>query len=430
MNGSLFTTDEAGLAEPAADRLPRVLVVDDSKAQRRMLALQLARWGYRVTEAGSGEEAMALAAGADFGLILSDWMMPGMTGLEFCKAYRDLPKEFYGYFILLTSKTEKAEVADGLENGADDFLSKPVSFDELRARLRAGQRILSMQSELVEKNRMIGAALGQLQKVYDSLDRDLVEARKLQQTLVRDRFRDHGAARVSLMLRPSGHVGGDLVGSFPIDSRRLAVYSVDVSGHGVASAMMTARLAGLLSGSSPDQNIALRQMPDGSRGAHSPEEVAARLNRLMIEEIKVDQYFTMTYAEIDLTCGLTRLVQAGHPHPVILSPGGQTRVLGSGGLPIGLIEGAEYGLTEFRLSPGDRLVIVSDGVTECCDAEGVELETEGLQLLLSRNHGLTSAPLLEALIWDLSTFAGRSAFADDVSGLIVDFVGAEPGSEA
>ncbi len=409
--------------QPLPEAPPEILVVDDSKAQRRVLALQLERWGYRVTEASSGEDAMALMANQSFGLVLSDWMMPGMSGLEFCKAFRALPREGYSYFILLTSKSEKAEVADGLENGADDFLSKPVNFDELRARLRAGERILSMQSELVEKNRMIGATLDELQKIYDSLDRDLIEARKLQQTLVRDRFRDYGAGHASLMLRPSGHVGGDLVGSFPIDPQRVAVYSVDVSGHGVASAMMTARLAGLLSGSSPDQNIALRQMPDGSRGAWSPEEVAARLNRVMLDDMQVDQYFTMAYAEIDLTSGHTKMVQAGHPFPVLLSPSGQTRILGEGGMPIGLIDGADYSLTEFWLQPGDRLVILSDGISECPDPNDVELGVQGVQDLLVKNAELRSPALLEALIWDLAEYSGRDEFPDDVSGLIFDYTG-------
>ena len=407
----------------AADPRPHVLVVDDSKAQRRVLALQLGRWGYRVTEAASGEEAMALVGQTDFGMILSDWMMPGMTGLEFCKLFRALPREGYSYFILLTSKSEKTEVAVGLENGADDFLSKPVNFDELRARLRAGERILSMQSELVEKNRMIGATLGELQKIYDSLDRDLVEARKLQQTLVRDRFRDYGTGQASLMLRPSGHVGGDLVGSFLIDPQRLAVYSVDVSGHGVASAMMTARLAGLLSGSSPDQNIALRLMPDGSRGAWSPDVVAARLNRVMLEDMQVDQYFTLAYAEIDLTTGQTRMVQAGHPYPVLLSPDGAVQVLGDGGMPIGLIDNADYALTEFHLHPGDRLVIVSDGITECPDPAEEELGTDGFLRLLVKNADLPSPALLEALIWDLGQYSGRDEFPDDVSGLIFIYLG-------
>lgn len=400
-----------------------ILVVDDSPAQRHILALQLRRWGYTVVEAASGEEALAACRAEAFEMVLSDWMMPGMTGLEFCKAFKSLPREGYGYFILLTSKSEKAEVADGLEVGADDFLSKPVSFDELRARLRAGERILGMQRELVQKNRLIGATLDELQKLYDSLDRDLVEARKLQDGLVRDRFRDYGSGTVSLLLKPSGHVGGDLVGSFIIDSQRLGLFSVDVSGHGVASAMMTARLAGLLSGGAPDQNIALRVGPQGRRDAYPPALVAERLNRLMLEDLQVDQYFTIAYAEVNLASGSFALTQAGHPHPMVLRQDGKIEIVGEGGLPIGLFEEASYAQVVGQLYPGDRLFLVSDGMTECPDADGVELGVEGLQQLLALNEGLPSADLLEALVWDLSHHSGTTEFPDDVSALVFDYRG-------
>ncbi|GLS86311.1 fused response regulator/phosphatase [Cypionkella aquatica] len=413
---------------PSAFEARPVLVVDDSKAQRKILQMQLTRWGYDVTEAASGDEALALCMTQDFHIVLSDWMMPGMNGLDFCKAFRALPREGYGYFILLTSKSEKTEIADGLENGADDFLTKPVSADELRARLRAGERILGMQDELVENNRLIGSTLAELQKLYDSLDRDLIEARKLQQTLVRDRLRDFGAGRAALMLRPSGHVGGDLVGSFVVDAARIVVYSVDVSGHGVASAMMTARLAGLLSGASPDQNIALRIAADGGRDAWPPAIVAARLNRMMLEELQVDQYFTLGYAEINLATGRASLVQAGHPHPLLLRADGRIEKLGDGGLPIGLIEGAEYPQTSFELQPGDRLFLVSDGVTECPNPAGEELGSDGLIKMLQHNSMLHSQDLLEALLWDLNTFAGGGVFPDDVSGLIFDYLGPDPDS--
>lgn len=402
----------------------RVLVVDDSKAQRRILALQLARWGYHVIEAESGEVALDLCRDQAFDIVLSDWMMPGMSGLDLCKAFRALPREGYGYFILLTSKSEKAEVADGLENGADDFLAKPVNSDELRARLRAGERIVTMQQELVEKNRLVGSTLDQLQKIYDSLDRDLIEARKLQQSLIRERVRDFGTGRASILMQPSGHVGGDLVGSFAIDERRIGVFSVDVSGHGVASAMMTARLAGLLSGGSPDQNIALSVGSDGNRGAHPPHEVAARLNRLMIDDMQVDQYFTMAYAEIDMLNGQVELVQAGHPHPIVMRRGGVIQALGEGGLPIGLIPGATYQTVSTVLLPGERLILVSDGITECPDLEERELGTEGLIQFLRASADLQSANLLEALLWDLAGHANGRDFPDDVSALIFDYIGA------
>ena len=401
----------------------RVLVVDDSRAQRHILAMYLRRWGYEVLESASADEALALCATVRVGMVISDWMMPGMTGVEFCKRFKALPREDYGYFILLTSKSEKSEIADGLEAGADDFVPKPVSSDELRARLRAGLRILGMQAELVEKNRLIASSMDELQKLYDSLDRDLIEARKLQQTLVRERHRDFGPAAASLMIRSSGHVGGDLVGAFQIDDRRIAVYSVDVSGHGVASAMMTARLAGYLSGSSPDQNLAFHQLPDGRRAVRSPAAIAQEFNRLMLEEIQVEQYFTMAYAVLDLATGKVVLTQAGHPHPMVLRADGRLEMVGDGGLPIGLIPDATYDDSAVTLGAGDRLFLMSDGITECPGPTGLDLGEEGLALMLERLEGLDSPALLEALVWDLTAHAGSDHFSDDVSGVLLDYRG-------
>lgn len=409
-------------AEPGADRPRHVLVVDDSRAQRHILSVQLRRWGYLVTECEDASIALDVCAGADVDIVISDWMMPGMTGLEFCQKFRSLGRESYGYFVLLTSKSEKTEIAGGLEAGADDFLTKPVSSNELRARLRAGERTLAMQAELLAKNRVIVSTLVELQKLYDSLDRDLIEARKLQQTLMRDRVRDYGWARASLLLRNSGRVGGDLVGSFRVDDQRVAVYSIDVSGHGVASAMMTARLAGFLTGSSPEQNLAFGRDADGAQALLPPEAVAERFNRLMLEEIQAEQYFTMVFAIVDRSTGILSLVQAGHPHPLLIRRSGMVEQLGRGGLPVGLIPGATYERCDIAIQPGDRLVLVSDGFTECPLPGGGDFGEDGLIRSLTKSASLSGADMLESLVWDIVALSGSDSFPDDLSAVALDIL--------
>lgn len=401
----------------------RVLIVDDSRVQRRILSSSLKRWGYDVLEADSGISALEICKREPVNLILSDWMMPGMNGLEFCVAFRELERENYGYFILLTSKSEKDEVAHGLDVGADDFLTKPVNASELRARIRAGERIQEMERELTEKNRIVSNALAEIQCLYDTIDRDLIEAKKLQQSLVKERYRNLGAAEISLLLRPSGHVGGDLVGFFPISKTQIGLFSIDVSGHGISSAMMTARLAGFLSGATPEQNLAIIHNDDGGYSARSPAKVAEHLNHLVLEEMDTEHYFTLLLAHLDLKSGAVVATQAGHPHPAIQHPDGSVNLCGNGGLPVGLVPGATYEDFEINLSPGDRLFFMSDGITECPGENDDMLDEDGVIELLKRNAAIRGPRFFEALMWDLNTYAGNQDFPDDISAILLEFNG-------
>ncbi|MGC9419149.1 MAG: PP2C family protein-serine/threonine phosphatase [Rhodovulum sp.] len=395
--------------------------MDDSRLQRRILRASLERWGYEVVECGSAEEALEICRDRPVDLIISDWMMPGMNGPEFCRAFRELPRDSYGYFILLTSKSETGEMVHGLDVGADEFLTKPVNANELRARIASGERILRMEYQLREQNRLLSSTLGELRTLYDAIDRDLVEARKLQQSLVRERSRRFGASEVSLLLRPCGHVGGDLVGFFPAGDGKVGLFSVDVSGHGISSAMVTARLAGLLASSSADQNLALDEDAEGTIHARPPEEVVEHLNRLFLEELDTEHYFTILLALVTLDTGEMRFVQAGHPYPAIQRADGAIEYLGAGGLPVGLIPGAGFEAGEARLFPGDRVLLASDGITECPSPTDEQLGEEGLCRLMEKRAGIRGEAFFEALLADVIDYAGGPDLPDDISGVLFEF---------
>lgn len=410
-----------------------VLVVDDSRMQRRILSGSLSRWGYRVLDAASGEEALACCREQPVDLIISDWMMPGMSGPDFCRAFKELDRDSYGYFILLTSKRDKGEVAAGLDAGADDFLTKPVNPDELRARIHAGERVLQMEHALRHRNRIVSETLAELRGLYDALDRDLAQARGLQQSLIRERRRRLLGGEVSLLLHPAGHIGGDLVGFYPIGAHGVGVFALDVSGHGVSSALLTARLAGLLSGITPERNIALDRGADGRVVARPPAEVVARLNGLMLDEMTTDLYFTMALAEIDLATGRGALVQAGHPHPALQRRAGGVDFLGDGGLPVGLLANAWWREVAFEMAPGDRLLMVSDGVSECVGRDGAQLGARGIARILQHLSALRGASFHDALLSELRQFANARDFADDVSTALLERditpVGPDPSGE-
>ncbi len=410
--------------DQAADEtgvIRQVLVVDDSRLQRRILSASLKRWGFDVREAESGAEALEMCRESPPDLVMSDWMMPGMSGPEFCREFRQMARDNYGYFILLTSKSEKDAIAHGLDAGADDFLTKPVNAGELRARISAGERILKMQRELSGKNRLIKSTLDELQTLYDSLDNDLIEAKKLQQSLVSDRYRDFGSAEVSLLLQSCGHVGGDLVGMFEVGANRIGLYGIDVSGHGISSALMTARLAGYLSSASAEQNVALYKTSTGEFLPRPPAETIATLNQLILSEMETELYFTMVLADVDLETGRIVMAQAGHPHPFIQRASGAVEMIGEGGLPVGLIEGAEYQQFEFFMAAGDRLMIHSDGIVECADNKGNLLGDDGLSRILKDLRQTRGMACLESVIWKLSEFADDQEFADDVSAVLLEF---------
>jgi len=128
----------------------RILIAEDDPSFRRLLEDKLTMWGYDVVVAEDGEAALRiLQSGDPPKLAMLDWMMPGMHGIEVCRKVREETNESYTYIILLTSQQSDEDIVTGMEAGADDYIIKPFKHNELRLRLRAGRRIIELQSELI-----------------------------------------------------------------------------------------------------------------------------------------------------------------------------------------------------------------------------------------------------------------------------------------
>jgi len=129
----------------------KILVADDDSVSRELAARLLRKWNYEVVTAADGKAALEILRGPDAPrLALLDWIMPLVDGPEVCRELRSKPLVAYVYLVLLTSKGAKQEVVEGLESGADDYLIKPFHSEELKARLRAGTRVLDLEDNLVK----------------------------------------------------------------------------------------------------------------------------------------------------------------------------------------------------------------------------------------------------------------------------------------
>ncbi|MEM1272470.1 MAG: fused response regulator/phosphatase [Pseudomonadota bacterium] len=403
----------------------RVLLVDDSAAQLQLLKSILKRSGYDAVCTGSAQDALNILDDARPTVVVCDWMMPEMSGPEFCKQVRAVTRTHYVYILILTSLKDRNAPAHVLEVGADDFLAKPVNPHELRARIRAGIRIVEMQAQLLAQNQATSDALDELSAVYAAVERDLSQARMLQQALLPTEECRFGGFHAGFLLRSAGKVGGDLVGHFAAGPGRLGLYSIDVSGHGVASALLSARLAGMFSQSADIGGVAITRDQAGQPIPRNGVDITRAINDRLLADIDTELYLTLALVIVDEQHAEIELVQAGHPHPLIRRADGQVERVGQAGLPVGLVFNAEYQAVRLTLNPGDQLFLHTDGFTECVLPNGDMLGEAELEAIFARmNHRGAPTELLGALVSKLTEAAGTEDFGDDVSGVMIEALAA------
>jgi DNA-binding response OmpR family regulator len=153
----------------------RVLIADDDGMPRKMLARTLEQWGYEVSAAVDGAQAWELFQAGSFGMIISDWMMPNLDGVQLCQRVREVQGRPYTYVILLTSRSDRESLVEALAAGADDFVAKPFDDQELHARIRSGERILELSHELARQMEQMAKANRCIKQINTQMTRDMHE---------------------------------------------------------------------------------------------------------------------------------------------------------------------------------------------------------------------------------------------------------------
>ena len=305
------------------------------------------------------------------------------------------------------------------QQGADDFLSKPIAAVELHARITAAARLLDTQRKLKLKNRQIKVALRKTQALNAAMDKDLIAAQQLQTALIHNRHRRFGRFDIAAMVENAGPVGGDLAGFFAIEATHIGFYIADVSGHDISAAMLTVRIASFFSAEALGQNIAVKRLKTGQICPRQPHDILQSINQIMLKDVTTDHYLTMISGLLDLTSGRLCFAQAGHPYPILQAKEDSFHHIGRDSLPIGILQTARYQDHHLQLALGERLILYSDGFSDGIYDQNTALGKERLQPLIARVQHLHGPALIHNILENIHAARDQTPLVDDLSALII-----------
>jgi phosphoserine phosphatase RsbU/P len=394
-----------------------LLIVDDDEANRESIARRLQRRGFQVVVAADGPAALAHVAGGAFDLVLLDVMMPGMSGLEVLRRLRETHDVSRLPVVMATARDQSEDIVRALELGANDYVTKPFDFPVVLARLRTQlqvrrsvEQVIELQRQLSQRNYELEAANAKLLEGAERTRRELETAAKVQNTFLPSAAPLVPGVQFAWEFRPCTELAGDSLNVFSLGPKRVGMYVLDVSGHGVAASLLAvaaSRLLSVISGSdSPDCD-------DRRARDVRPAEAAERLNESFPWNPTTEQFLTLFYAVLDVPGRLLTYVSAGHPGAIHVTRAGGPCVLQGSGLPIGVGESYEQHI--LPIAPGDRLYLYSDGVTEAMDARDNFFGVERLVEIIREGATLDLRDSVAAVLRALDQWHGESPARDDIS---------------
>ncbi|MCP4347738.1 MAG: SpoIIE family protein phosphatase [Desulfobacterales bacterium] len=388
----------------------KILVADDSRLFRSLLVGILDGNEYQILEAYDGKDAVDICFREYPDIVLLDIEMPGYDGYKVCEIIKNDNRTKNITVIFLSARTEVSDKITGLNLGAADYITKPFNEGEVLARVKTQLKIRHLTNSLIEANR-------KLVKRQKALDDDLKAAAEIQQSLIPKMPPKVKNFNFAWRFIPCERVGGDIFNIHRLDESHLAVYIVDVSGHGVPSAMVTVSVSQTLL---PNSSTVMKRK--ANRRIIPPVDVLNLLDQEYPME-RFDKYFTITYLILNIHTGQVSYSSAGHPVPVLTRHHGEIELLNAGGGVIGMGDLVPFEEGEIIMKQGDRLFLFTDGLFEIADKSGEFYGEDRLrrEFLKHRNVPLDAAcEQLTKSLWDHGDGVQPN---DDITLLAIEYTG-------
>ena len=291
----------------------------------------------------------------------------------------------------------------GLHSSGREF---PVDISLSPIQSEEGRLVIAAVRDMTERRHIEGA----LRQANDKLGRELAAAAKIQKSLLPGRPAGIPGIDVEWIYEPCEKLGGDSFNAFEINSGSVGFYMLDVTGHGVVAALQSVALTRVLASTWTAQQRS------------SPAQLTKWLNREFPVDPEVWQYFTFLCGMLDLATGRLRYASAGHPGPIHVPVDGAPVSLEAAGLPIGWFADVEYDEFTVDLSPGDRLYLYSDGVSEAMNDAGDDFGVPGLRASLAGMQGRPLRDTVRELRRAVGAWRGREELDDDLTLLALEVV--------
>jgi phosphoserine phosphatase RsbU/P len=283
------------------------------------------------------------------------------------------------------------------------YLDSRLSPADLSAGNREVLQTLAIEASTILEN----ARLMEDQRVKLLMESELKIAREIQRGLAPVSLPTEGWFRAAGSSWASNEVGGDYFDVRQVSADVWAAVVADVSGKGVSSALLASLLQGAF------------LMASGDFAEIEP--TMAHLNRFLLERARGEKYATVFYCMVDSE-GLLSYANAGHCAPFLVSSDGRLRKLHTSGMPVGMLEEAQFQVVQMQLESGDKLVIYSDGLTEAENAAGEFFDTERLRDCLRDNASMGAAELHKVLLSTLDAFVEGGVIRDDITALVLEYI--------